>query len=368
MLKLTLFVSLCHLFLVYTFQSVSNVRKSLLSIRMTPRVLHMQVEGAKGALAIIKKKKLKEAKQYQDRLDQKNVGDEEVLRYLSFKDSKTLDEYVGGEHVDLVDSLRDRYRTINVMAEYNKKSKTGFVLGIPGPEIMGGVLRDAGCKAIIVSMDSRTGGVSDSEFARFSREQMRAKNLEPGPIALVWHEFIVDNTQIYRAASCGAAGVTFFPELLEEGQLRKQISLCKDLGMEAVVMVQNIDGVNTALANGARVLIVHGIEHKEQIEMRGKFPSTRDGAYADVVWGAKLRASSEFSGVEEIDASWALRDGGYNFVWPTMDALYCMAMEDVYPTVIAIKAKASKEFISPRQFLMNRKKEGAKEYLGELSI
>ena len=78
--------------------------------------------------------------------------------------------------------------------------------------------------------------------------------------------------------------------------------------------------------------------------------------------------SSVMGGVEEIDASWALRDGGYNFVWPTMDALYCMAMEDVYPTVIAIKAKASKEFISPRQFLMNRKNEGAKEYLGELSI
>jgi len=33
---------------------------------------------------------------------------------------------------------------------------------------------------------------------------------------------------------------------------------------------------------------------------------------------------------------------------------------------MAMKSKASKDFISPRQFLMDRKKEGATEYLGDI--
>ena len=72
--------------------------------------------------------------------------------------------------------------------------------------------------------------------------------------------------------------------------------------------------------------------------------------------------------IEEIDAAWELRDSGFHFAWPTMDAMYSMGMEDVYSTINAMMSKAGQKYISPRQFLMERKKEGAKEFLGELSI
>jgi len=44
--------------------------------------------------------------------------------------------------------------TVTIMPEYNKKTKTGFIAGMPPPEIMGGVLRDAGAKAIVASLVS----------------------------------------------------------------------------------------------------------------------------------------------------------------------------------------------------------------------
>ena len=41
-------------------------------------------------------------------------------------------------------------------------------------------------------------------------------------------------------------------------------------------------------------------------------------------------------------------------------------MTDIYPTVLAMRSKASRVFLSPRQFLMDRRKEGAQEYLGDI--
>lgn len=64
-----------------------------------------------------------------------------------------------------------RYKTVSVMAEYNRKAKTGFILGLPPPEITGGILRDAGAKAIVASMDKRVGNIPPNEFYRLCREQ-----------------------------------------------------------------------------------------------------------------------------------------------------------------------------------------------------
>ncbi len=54
--------------------------------------------------------------------------------------------------------------TLSIMPEYNKKCKTGFIIGMPPPEIMGGVLRESGSKAIVVSLDKRSGGARYSLF------------------------------------------------------------------------------------------------------------------------------------------------------------------------------------------------------------
>jgi hypothetical protein len=53
-------------------------------------------------------------------------------------------------------------------------------------------------------------------------------------------------------------------------------------------------------------------------------------------------------------------------VWPSPDAIYATGISDIYPTVLAMRAKTGRKFMSPRQFLMDRKKEGAEEFLGDI--
>lgn len=74
---------------------------------------------------------------------------------------------------------------------------------------MGGVLRDAGAKAIIVSVDSRSGGATVEEFERFTREQTRARIFMPGPIPVVWNDVIIDKVQVSQAAALGIVICSF---------------------------------------------------------------------------------------------------------------------------------------------------------------
>jgi len=60
----------------------------------------------------------------------------------------------------------------------------------------------------------------------------------------------------------------------------------------------------------------------------------------------------------EIDTTWILRDNKFNFVWPSPEAVFTSGMSDIYGVVFAMRSKASSKFLSPRQFLMDRKKEG----------
>lgn len=120
--------------------------------------------------------------------------------------------------------------TLNIMPEYNKKCKTGFIIGMPPPEIMGGVLREAGSKAIVVSLDKRSGGsryssllkslapthshtcacFSYEDFERFTREQSKARIFTPGPISIVWNDFIINKIQISYAATLGTTSLYTF--------------------------------------------------------------------------------------------------------------------------------------------------------------
>lgn len=51
-----------------------------------------------------------------------------------------------GKPVDFFNSTASRFQSISVLPEFSKKAKTGFVLDLPPPEILGGVLRDAGSR------------------------------------------------------------------------------------------------------------------------------------------------------------------------------------------------------------------------------
>ena len=109
-----------------------------------------------------------------------------------------------------------------------------------------------------------------------------------------------------------------------------------------------------------RSFILHALNEKDLVQLRSILP---DGDY---LYGAKLLPEVDFSMYAEIDTAWILRDSKFNFVWPSPEAVFTSGMSDIYGVVFAMRSKASSKFLSPRQFLMDRKKEGATEYLGDI--
>jgi hypothetical protein len=257
---------------------------------------------------------------------------------------------------------KNRFNSVTVIVEYNKKAETGFMVGMPMPEIMGGVLRDSGAKGIVVAMDSRLGGATPDEFLRFAVEQARARIFLPGPLPIIWNDLVIDKVQIAYAAALGGAAVTLFPELVDS--LPDMVQYCEDMRIEPIIMVKNIDEINLAIDSGAKCLCFHGLDQKQLIALKQQCPSS--DKRPDLMYIARFRAESDFSSYFEIDMAWVLRDHGFHTVWPSPEAVFTQGMSDIYPTISALKSKASSQFLSPRQFLMDRKKEGATEFLGDI--
>jgi hypothetical protein len=257
-----------------------------------------------------------------------------------------------------------------VMPEYNQRSKTGFIVSMPPPEVMGGVLRDADAKAIVVSLNKRSGGASYDEFRRFVVEQRKARIFTPGPIPVVWHDVVIDKIQVVHAAALGAAAITLQPAYCAGAEDLAALVQCSfGHKVEPIAMVSTAEEGRQALAAGVRTLCLHSLDQEELLQLRSALPSecAREGSTIPLLYIAKLRAEGSFSTYSEIDQAWLLRDtGGFRVVWPSPEAVYCTGMGDLYAAIAAMRSKASRQFLSPRQFMMNRKKEGATEYLGDI--
>jgi len=307
-----------------------------------------------AANALIRKGKTKEVEILKKQIEAE--GDNSIVKkFLASR--KYADIY--GTVPEFLPSVTNRYKSVTVMPEYSKKVKTGFILGMPEPEIMSGVLRDAGSRAIVVCLDKRVGGASADEFARFVLDQSRSKKLLPSSIPIVWNDHIVDNFQIAYAGALGASAITLNSDCTDD--LKVQVEYCKELHIEPIVLVKNLPEAERAISCGAKAICMHLMDENEFISVRKALPSDKGVTYI-----ARFRAESEFSGYTEIDLAWMLRDNGYHVVWPSPEAVYATGFIDLYATILALKSKSSRQFLSPRQFMMERKKEGATEYLGDI--
>lgn len=347
-----------------------------------------------SAAILIRKGKLKETTALRSEMEQQGAS-HYINKYLS--DKCSYPEGVSPPK-SFFNVTASSITTLNVMPEINYKSKTGFILGMPPPEIMGGVLRDAGARGIFVSVDKRSGGVPVNDVERFTREQTRARIFTPGPIPIIYHDFVVDSVQLDQAAAMGASAVTIYPDFVPKGELKNWIQKCVENGIEAIVMVKTTQEGLDAIEAGARCLCLHSLSEEEIVDLRATLPPSSSTppstpysipysvpSYSSfppsssslppptpappqksLVIGARLRPHNQFSMYGEIEACWLLRDHGFSFVWPSPDATYATGTGDLYGVVAAMRAKSSRLFLSPRQYLMDRKKEGATEYLGDI--
>jgi len=330
--------------------------------RNIAKPLRMQVSmnsatPASPSASLVKKGKRKLVEELKKEL-QEQGADHEVYKYLQSKERpvgiiKPIDFYVAN---------KNKFKTLSVLVEYNKKAKTGFITGMPMPEIMGGVYRDCGAKGIVVSLDQRLGGASMEEFRSFTKEQAKARLFLPPPLPIVWNDLIIDHVQIDFAATLGASAVVLYADLLDD--FSATVAYCKQLELEPIVMIKNEEEAKMAMATGVRCMCLHSMDEPELIALREKLPSNEE--QPDLLFIAKLRPETDFSTYFEIDLAWVLRDFGFHSVWPSPEAIHCTGMSDIYPAISALKSKASRQFLSPRQFLMERKKEGATEYLGDI--
>ena len=134
-----------------------------------------------------------------------------------------------------------------------------------------------------------------------------------------------------------------------------------------MVLAASPEEAAAALAAGARCLCLHSLGDDELVECKKAVVAATDGAEG-LCFFARIRPEEDFPIYHEIDLSWHLRDNGFAGVWPSPEAVYGTGMPDIYQNIAAMSAKASRIFLSPRQFMMDRKKEGATEYLGNIEI
>lgn len=102
---------------------------------------------ASSASLLVKKGKMKEVQLLQANMTA--VGESHPINQF-LKDGTR--PFGVGKPVDFFLSTASRFQSISVLPEFSKKAKTGFVLDLPPPEILGGVLRDAGSRGIFVSI------------------------------------------------------------------------------------------------------------------------------------------------------------------------------------------------------------------------
>ena len=396
-----------------------------------------------SATALIRKGKLKEVQVLRKKMEDKQ-GQHPLSKYLSHR--VNISPSPG---VQFYEFLYTKKGTLKVLTEYNHKSKTGFILGLPSPEVLGGILRDCS-QGVIVSMDKRSGGCTVDEFERFTTEQYKARKSLPGSVPVVWNDYIVDDLQISLAAAYGASAVVLNVDILSnpsttptsssssssssssasssslaDTQLSHLLSACDAASLGHLVLVKNLAEFRHAVDCGARVVCFHNLDEEELVQVypiaaqyaeahsaaivpgvtAGAHPNTIDasehgsalihkplssslssssssssaavvvaaaagggsaGARKDILIGARLRPAGDFATYIEVDMAWTLRDVGYHFLWPSVEAVFATSINDVYTCLTAMRAKASREFYSPRQFFMERSREGAQEYLGDI--
>jgi hypothetical protein len=266
-----------------------------------------------------------------------------------------------GDPPSFIDKIKLVPNTMHILGEVNHKAKTGFTVGLPPPEVIGGIFRDAATLGLIVSLDKRVGGATFSDFKRFTAEQYKARKEFPPPIPIIWNDYIVDEVQIHHAACYGAGGAIIYPDMCGEN-FDTILKCALQYKVEPIIMIKNADEANQAIIAGARILCIHTLDDIKTCMLRESLLIS----YPDIFVGSRLRALQTFSAYTEIESSWYLRDGKVNFVWPSPESLFAYSISDIYSTIIAMKSKASKEYISARRFLMNRPNEGSTEYLGDI--
>ena len=334
-------------------RSLSSKRTTALSTRLFALPL------------FVKKSKTAELKQYVAA----GVPEDVMSVYKAMKSKMDTVNLSNQSPGPLQQALTRRAGTLTVIAEYKRKlteAANGYIDSIYDPELLSPTFREYGAAAIAVTADEKLGGCTYDDLAAFCEEQRRARMEVPGPVLIINNDLILDELQIARTKSVGAAGVVLDMDFLDQEsdeQLTSLLKATKACDLEAIVCLASAEQAQRAVDAGARIICVVRVDAVADKVATIERLQTPEGQTICKI--ASITAQPNKS-LNEIEQAWAVRDKGFQSAW-LGDVLYknaAAAGEHPGAVIKACISKSSLKWASPKA--ASGKGEGAREYLGDI--
>jgi indole-3-glycerol phosphate synthase len=135
---------------------------------------------------------------------------------------------------------------INIIAEIKRASPSkGLIAPALNPVDLAKEYKRGGAAAISVLTEKKyfNGSLDDLIRAR-----------ESTSLPVLRKDFIISSYQIYESAAIGADAVLLIVRILSKEQLKDYLSLCRELGLDALVEIHSEKDIENASASGARLI------------------------------------------------------------------------------------------------------------------
>jgi indole-3-glycerol phosphate synthase len=145
---------------------------------------------------------------------------------------------------------------VSLIAECKKASPSkGLMMPDYDPAALARTYVRAGAAAISVLTDGRhfQGSLADLRDVKEATVKLSSGSGGRG-VPILRKDFIFDPYQVYEARVAGADALLLIVSVLEDGELKKLLSLTHQLGMQALVEVHTEQELQRALALGARIV------------------------------------------------------------------------------------------------------------------
>jgi len=166
-------------------------------------------------------------------------------------------------------SLQDQ---LSVIAEIKRRSPSkGSLSEILSPVELAKAYKKGGAKAISILTDTEAFGGSLHDFSTVKDELIKIKNDVECP--LLRKDFIIDRLQIAESVLHGADAILLIVKVLQH-KTASLLDYAKQLGLEALVEVNNQDEMKIALSSGATMIAVNNRDlHTFNVDLNRSFES-----------------------------------------------------------------------------------------------
>ncbi|GJQ10616.1 hypothetical protein GpartN1_g2407.t1 [Galdieria partita] len=263
--------------------------------------------------------------------------------------------------------------TLSVIAEIKRKSPSkGHIGNIRDPAGLSRIYKEGGASAISVLTDWEGFGGTLDDLRKVYKAQQQYRETYPGPAPILRKDFIMDKVQIAEAAEAGASAVLLIVSALGE-RTKELLEATYALGLEALVEVHNEEEVDIALRSGAKIIGINNrnlknfeVSLERAIKLRQLLPP-------EIVSVAE-------SGISDPADAWLLRDEGFNAILvgealvtaaeknQGVGTYYQTPVNQAYGLIRAFLSKSSRKYANSATAALWGQGEGAKEFLGSISV